>query len=185
VPNPQLLLIRHAEAHWTRDETGGLSENGRQEAERLAEIFANLQCDAIYSSPFCRARQTVAPLALRLGLPVHELPDLRERHLGTGPFQDFRAAVRATWDDFSFSHPGGESNAQAQRRMVAAHERLLAWHPGGRILVSTHGNVLGLLLRHYDPSVGFDFWDGLSRPDVYRLRIHSSGSGTFERAWDG
>ena len=94
-------------------------------------------------------------------------------------------AVHATWEDFSFSQPGGESNAQAQQRMVATHDRLLAMHPRGRILVSTHGNVLALLLKHYEPSIGFDFWDALSRPDVYRLDIRSSGTGTFERAWGG
>jgi Histidine phosphatase superfamily (branch 1) len=114
----EALLVRHAHAPWSPDESGGLSPEGRLAAERLAGILAAERIDAIYSSPYSRARETVDPLARRLSLAIHEIADLRERHLGGGAFDDFRAAVRATWDDFSFAHPGGETNAAAQRRVV-------------------------------------------------------------------
>jgi 2,3-bisphosphoglycerate-dependent phosphoglycerate mutase len=141
-----LLLVRHAEPERGRDETSGLSTAGHADAACLADRLANEPIDAVYSSPARRARETALPLATRLGLSIHEVADLRERELGTERFADFTAAVRATWDDFAFAHPGGESNAAAMRRIVAAHATLLASHPEGRIVLVTHGNVLALLL---------------------------------------
>lgn len=160
---------------------GPLSTRGAADAERLGMALAGIDVAAIYSSPFRRAHDTVQPLANKLGLPIQAVADLRERRLGDGPFPDFVGAVRATWDDFSFAHAGGESNAAAQSRMVSAHRRLLAIHPERCILLATHGNVLALLLNHYDRSIGFDFWKGLSRPDVYRLWTGPRNHGRFER----
>ena len=178
-----LLLLRHAEPERGRDETSGLSPDGHADAARLASDLASEPIDAVYSSPSRRAVETALPLAALLGLPVREVADLRERELGTERFGDFAAAVRATWDDFAFAHPGGESNAAAMRRIVAAHAELLASHPEGRIVLVTHGNVLALLLRHYDPAVGFAFWQALSRPDAYRLRVGGRPHPPFERVW--
>jgi 2,3-bisphosphoglycerate-dependent phosphoglycerate mutase len=69
------------------------------------------------------------------------------------------------------------------RRIVAAHAALLASHRAGRIVVVTHGNVLALLLRHYDPAVDFAFWQSLSWPDAYRLRVGRRAHPPFERVW--
>jgi len=144
--------------------------------------LADVAIDAIYSSPSARARETVEPLAAARGVSVCEVGELRERTLGTG-WCDFGAAVRATWDDFEFAHPGGESNAAAQRRIVGACDRLMRVHPEGCFVMSTHGNVLALLLRHWDPSVGLEFWSRLTRPDVYRVWVGESGGVRIERLW--
>jgi 2,3-bisphosphoglycerate-dependent phosphoglycerate mutase len=178
-----VYVIRHAEPEWPANETSPLSAAGRNHAVRLAELLRDAPIDAIYSSPSPRAQQTVEPLAARRQLPVQEVHDLRERSLGTEAFEVLTIAVRATWDDFDFAHPAGESNAAAQRRIVAAHERLLTAHPEGRIVMATHGNVLALLLRHHEPSIGFAFWQALSRPDVYCLRSTPRGRATFARLW--
>jgi hypothetical protein len=42
------------------------------------------------------ARETIAPLAERLGLPVHIEPELHERRLGICITEDFFSAVEAT-----------------------------------------------------------------------------------------
>jgi len=82
-----LILVRHAEAPWSPDEARALSPSGRAAAERLAEQLCGLEIDAIYSSPYRRAVETVEPLAKRLRVPIQEIADLRERTLG-----DFRCA---------------------------------------------------------------------------------------------
>jgi 2,3-bisphosphoglycerate-dependent phosphoglycerate mutase len=151
---------------------------------RIADRLATVAPVAIYSSPYARARQTVEPLALRLELKITEIPDLRERALSSGPLEDFESALHATWDDFSLIHPGGESSSDAQKRAVAVIDTLLARHGDGHIVVSTHGNLLSLLLNHYDPSLEFDFWKSLSMPDVYTLRLQSGGGAAIDRFWD-
>ena len=180
----QTYLVRHAHSLWSPDETRSLSDKGRAQADRIAGRLATVAPVSIYSSPYARARQTVEPLALRLGLPITEIRDLRERALSTGPLEDFEAALRETWHNFQLAYPGGESSEDAQRRAVAIYEALRVHHGEETIVISTHGNLLSLLLNHYDSSLGFDFWRSLSIPDVYTLRLQSGDGVAIERWWN-
>lgn len=170
------ILVRHAHADWNPDENRPLSARGHAAAVRLADRLVHLRVDAVYSSPATRAQQTVLPLAVRRNLPVRVVSDLRERELSSEPVDDFLSAVRAVWEDPSFAWPGGESNLTAQRRGVVALEQLLAAHAGEHIVVGTHGNLLALMLQHYDPGVDFEFWRYLTMPDAYRLCIGPDGA---------
>ena len=60
---------------------------------------------------------------------------------------------------------------------------LAGQHPQGVIVLATHGNLLALLMNHYDPSVGFDHWNALSSPDIYRVELDVSTEVQFERMW--
>jgi len=35
--------------------------------------------------------------------------------------------------------------------------------------VVTHGKLLTLLLKHFDPGIGFADWQALANPDVFRI----------------
>ena len=180
-----IYLVRHAHADWTPDESRRLSDRGEADAERIADLLEHASIAAVYTSPSRRARDSVALLAARKGLQVRELQDLRERELGAQPVGDlhFMDAVRATWDDPMFAWPGGETNQAAQRRGVAVVKELVARHPLEQIVVGTHGNLLALILQHYDPSVSFAFWQSLAMPDVYRLSFAPDGTPSTERWW--
>ena len=177
-------LVRHAHADWTPDENRPLSARGQADAERVADVLEGFPVTAIYASPARRARETVAPLAVRLGLPVQVVPDLCERKLCDGAVDDFFGAVEATWRDPAFAHPGGESNFAAQRRGVAVVYRLQGRHPAGHVVLGTHGNLLALVLQHFDPRVDFAFWRSLTMPDVYELRVGARGGVAVRRLWE-
>jgi 2,3-bisphosphoglycerate-dependent phosphoglycerate mutase len=178
-------LIRHAHAKWTPDEERPLSAQGMRDAIGVADALRAMSISRIVSSPYRRAVQTVQPLAERLNLAIEIEPDLRERSLGTPePGTDFVSAVEATWSDPSFAYPGGESNETAQRRAVAVVRRLLRAHAGRHIALSTHGNLLALLVQYFDRRVGFDFWRALSTPDIFALRL-DDGRVSLNRLWDG
>lgn len=165
-------LVRHAHAEWTPDEQRPISEKGQVDAHRLADLLYDLPIDGIYSSSSLRAQQTVTPPANRLGLSVLIEHDLRERELGDAPgVNDFFATIKKTWQDPAFSYPGGETNAAAQLRGVAVVQRLREQFPGGHLVLSTHGNLLSLVLQHYDPSVDYLFWKALTMPDIYVLNL--------------
>ena len=174
-------LVRHAHAVWVDDENRPLSDEGQRGALRVAQVLRLYPLTAIYASPARRARQTVEPLAKLLGLPVHVAPELAERVLCAGAVDDFDGAVRATWDNFAFAHPGGETNAAAQRRGVDLVRRLIAASPKGHVVLGTHGNLLALVLRHYDPDIGYPFWQSLTMPDIYRLEVRADHSAIIER----
>jgi 2,3-bisphosphoglycerate-dependent phosphoglycerate mutase len=176
-------LVRHAHADWTPDENRPLSTQGREDANRVAYTLYEYPISAIYSSPARRACQTITPLAGQLGLSIHMEPDLQERRLGGGVFEDFFKAVEVTWQNPSFAHPGGESSVMAQKRGIAVVQRLLEKHPAEYIVLSTHGNLMALVLQTFNPSVDFAFWKSLTMPDVYRLDIRQSGKGLMQRLW--
>jgi 2,3-bisphosphoglycerate-dependent phosphoglycerate mutase len=116
-------MIRHAHAEWIPDEERPLSPRGRKDAQRVADLLSGYPITRVYSSPYQRAWETVGPLAERVGLPVHRVAGLRERKLSGEPIVgDFLVAVKRTWDDPAYAHPGGETNAAAQRRGVAVVE---------------------------------------------------------------
>jgi broad specificity phosphatase PhoE len=54
-----------------------LAELGMRQAEALVAVIGS-DVDGIYSSPAMRCRQTVGPLAVAAGLPVHDLAELYE-----------------------------------------------------------------------------------------------------------
>jgi 2,3-bisphosphoglycerate-dependent phosphoglycerate mutase len=178
-----LYLVRHAHADYVPDEQRPLSARGVAAAGRLAGLLGQAPVAAIYASPYRRSWQTVEALAGRLGLPLHFEPDLRERTLGRFPAGlEFETAVRQTWADPHFAHPRGETNAAAQRRGAAVVQRLLTRHPGEEIVIATHGNLLALILQHFDPSVDYAFWQALTMPDVYELQLEGNAA-SCTRLW--
>ena len=177
-------LIRHAHTNWTQSEQCPLSAKGREDARRIAGMLEKFPITALFSSPFQRAQETVAPLATRLNLPILIEPDLRERKLGDGRITaDFSAAVQWTWQNPTCAYPGGEANSAAQRRGVAIVQRLLEQYPQSHLVLSTHGNLLALVLQHYDPQIDFVFWKSLTMPDVYRLSLSRGNTPVISRLW--
>jgi 2,3-bisphosphoglycerate-dependent phosphoglycerate mutase len=176
-------LVRHAQADWTPDEDRPLSTRGYNDAEKVCHALNAFPISAIYSSPYRRARDTIRPLAVQLNLPLRLAPELRERRLGAFEGPDFFHAVEPTWQQPAFAHPGGESNAAAQARGVSFLEGLRREDLPGTVVLSTHGNLLSLILQAYDPSIGFAFWTSLTMPDVYALSVGPKGVAAISRVW--
>lgn len=176
-------LVRHAHAEWEPDENRPLSSRGLQDAWRVADILADRPITTAFSSPYLRARQTVEPLAVRLGLRICSDERFRERELGRWRAPSFEEAVRRTWMDMDFAYPGGETNRQAQARAVQVLQELIAKDFQGHVLIGTHGNLLALMLAYYDPTVDYEFWRALSMPDIYQLEVEKVDDARFLRLW--
>jgi len=156
----ELLLVRHAQPLRV-DEGGvdgvadpGLSAAGRAQAERLAAWLAVDAPDAVLTSPLRRARETAAPLADQLGLPVEVVDGLAEYDAAAGeyiPIEELRAAKDERWYatiEGRWADVGGVDPHEFQARVVPAVEALIARHPGRRVAVFTHGGVLNVYLAH-------------------------------------
>lgn len=172
-------LVRHAHANWIPDENRPLSAQGKQDAGWVANKLRPFPITAIYSSPFRRAYQTVEPLAKRLKLPIQTLPDLRERHLADQPVEDFTAAIGAVWHDPTFAYPGGEPHITAQQRGLAVLNALRQQHATDQIVLGTHGTLMTLILQHFEPTIGYEFWQTLRMPDIYSLQLSATRQATI------
>ncbi len=153
-----IYLVRHAHAITAPGEKRALSPQGRAGAEHVAALLRERPIVAIYSSPSRRVRQTLKPLAQALGLAIEEHDELREPGHSAAP------------------------DAEAQRRAVALITTLAHRHAGQQIAVGTHGNLLALILQHYDPTLDTTVQQRLSLPDLYQLTL---GEGAhLTRLWD-
>jgi probable phosphoglycerate mutase len=152
-----LLLIRHA-AHGDlgdrltgRGDDGGLSDEGRRQAQALRDKLTGSRLAAVYASPRGRAQQTAQAIAASHHLPVQTEFALDEIDFGEWTGQRFaeldgqpegdrwhsvRSAVRC---------PGGESMREAQARAVAFAIQASAAHDGEVALV-THCDIIRALL---------------------------------------
>jgi 2,3-bisphosphoglycerate-dependent phosphoglycerate mutase len=176
-------LVRHAHAEWQADDGQRLSSAGIQGARVVAERLAARPIRALYTSPSRRAVETIEPLATRLGLCPEVMPDLRERELPAVPPSEFEALIQRAWQRPTEAPLGGESNVQAQLRGLAAVRRAVARHAGSHVVLATHGNLLALVLNALNPRYTFEFWRGLSFPDIYELTFSGSTLGGVERLW--
>jgi probable phosphoglycerate mutase len=117
----EVWLVRHADVYDDLEEVPDppLSPLGRRQAERLAQRLKSLEIDAVYSSPLRRALQTAAALRDRVETDAR----LTEAHAGY-------AAGKVELQ---------ESPAAVIQRMQGAVGAAVAAHPGGRLVMVTHG----------------------------------------------
>jgi 2,3-bisphosphoglycerate-dependent phosphoglycerate mutase len=112
-----IVLVRHAERAGPSAEDPGLTELGSERARELSRLLADAGITRIHSSDTRRTRDTAAPLAERLALPV-ELYDHRA-------LEDFAKALLD----------------QGGRHLVVGHSNTtdeLAVHLGG----TSHGEIV-------------------------------------------
>ena len=171
----ELFLIRHGasadsvegEAFELVEGQGDppLSEVGRHQAEQLALRLAREPFDGLYVSTLRRTSQTAAPLVERTGLAPVVDADLREVCLGE--WEGGLLRQKAVDGDPLFQQvmneqrwdlvPGAESRQVFGGRLRAAVERIVATHPGGRVLVFSHGAAIGELLAQASGAQPFAF----------------------------
>jgi probable phosphomutase (TIGR03848 family) len=160
-PVSRLVLARHAVTAQTGPLLSGrlpgidLSDEGRRQADALADRLSALPVTAVYASPIERTTQTAQAVAARHQLDVRALDGVLEADYGEWTGQKLaelaktdlwkvvqRAPSRARF-------PGGESLAAMQARMVAALDAVVAAHPGELVVVVSHADPIKAAVAHY------------------------------------
>ncbi len=155
------LLIRHGANDLIGKSMAGrrpgihLNEEGRRQAEDLAEQLAEWPIARICSSPMERTRETAEPLARRLDQEVRICEDFNEFAVGEWegrPFAELEKDPR--WRQFnsfrSGTHvPQGELQVQVQARMVSQIERIREESPDGITAIFSHGDPIKSVIAHY------------------------------------
>ncbi|MGI6129366.1 MAG: histidine phosphatase family protein [bacterium] len=156
-----ILLIRHGITKYNRERRFQgqldvpLSDEGRRQAQKLAQQFKPGQIQAIYSSDLSRAKETAEIIARAIMLKIESYrPDLREICFGhwQGHTMDEVAELYpeelAIWRaDRTYSAPhGGETYAQLADRGFKAVQEIAASHPGQTVAVVAHGALIRAVL---------------------------------------
>ncbi len=147
-----LILIRHGQTEWNREERFRgrvdipLNETGKAQAHKIAARLANDNIDAIYSSPLQRAVQTAQPLAEVKHLQLSVEPGLNDISFGALEglkVDEARQAFPEVIDKW-LNEPGhckfpkGDSVKGLRTRLEETLDALTTKHPDQTIALVSH-----------------------------------------------
>jgi len=163
----RFFLVRHGATQLSaEDRFAGavdveLSDEGRFQAQKLAERLADDHLSAVYCSPMTRTLQTASILAQPHNLPLLRRDGLRE--INHGHWEGMRRAdvesqfpeEYAAWeqDPFTFAPEGGEAGVNVIARALPVIREIVLEHRGQNVLVVSHKATLRLLISSL---LGFD-----------------------------
>jgi len=174
-------IVRHCQADG-QSKDAALTPQGITQSHELAQFFSSIHLNQIISSPYKRAIQTTEPLAHAKQLEIKIDQRLSERVLSSKPIDNWHEKLKLSFTDLHMTFEGGESSQEAMNRIVEAlHEQIKL--ETDHTLFVTHGNIMSLLLKQADPTLGFEEWKKLSNPDVYILRYFSPDHIEAKRIW--
>ncbi|WP_156891289.1 histidine phosphatase family protein [Agromyces subbeticus] len=171
-----IALVRHGETEWNRlrrlqgTTDIPLNDTGRGQAAQTAALLGVDSWDAVYGSTLSRAAETAQIIARSLELPEPKLiATLAERAHGVLEGLDHvgRAAVEAQ----AATIEGLEPRSVVIERATAALTTIASAHPGGAVVVVSHGGVIHSLMLHLSdgtlPGVGYSIANG----SVHLVRV--------------
>jgi broad specificity phosphatase PhoE len=187
--------VRHGETDWNASERcqGSLdipmNDNGLCQARLAGEALRHIPFDAAFTSGLGRAQQTAAAILGGSGLVATPIAGLSE--LSYGAWHGLRPdewpnATAARWrsDPWSVAFPGGESLAVLRDRVIPVFRRIVAGHPGQRVLIASHGHVNRVMLIHALGAEPNSFWQiEQANGAVIELTLAGADSTTESATW--
>lgn len=158
----RLILVRHAEAegnikrlfHGHTD--SDITENGEKQLKALAERFADISFDYIYSSDLKRTYKTAQAVNSHLKLPISKDEGLREIKGGRWENQPWDILAKEHKDDFyrwenepgDFKMPDGESFNELSERICNTIYKVLGRHKDKTVCIVSHGAAIRTFMCH-------------------------------------
>ncbi len=150
-----------------------LNETGRRQVQDLAKRLADVEFDAVYSSPLQRAVDTAA--AVKKRAPMTMSYGLIERDYGDWEGMSFAQIEakypeeyrkwRENWIDFVL--PDGESAANHQERVNEITDKIISENEGKKILIVTHLGTARHIISHML---------GLTAEQSWRFTLDNAGT---------
>jgi probable phosphoglycerate mutase len=124
-------------------------QEGLDQADLVAAECAKLGAEVLIASPLNRTRQTAEAIARTTGLEIIFDEVWFELSFGSWDGKSIEEVKEEDPDGYqawlnssSYAPGGGESYDEASIRIEEALERLVAEHPGKKIIVVTHNGVV-------------------------------------------
>lgn len=156
----ELILIRHGLPEHRETDDGSpanpdLSEEGHDQARKVAGWLESLHIDRLFSSPMKRALQTAAPLSQAKGLEIEVRDGVAEYDQAAGRYVpveklkevDFEAWSRLMKGEVAVDFP------QFAKTVCDSLEEIIAENSGSRVAVACHGGVINVWTAKV---IGFD-----------------------------
>ena len=178
-----MILVRHAKSAPDRERPEPewpLSEAGREQALALVPVLTAAGVEALVSSPYLRASETLRPFAEATGREIAIHPDLRERRLTEHWIDELEVEMARMHADLAYGWPDGETGHEAAGRMSAALHEIARARPGQCVAVATHGAVISHLLRGLCADLDGDSWRRVRNPHLFTFEAGDTLTWTGE-----
>ncbi len=154
----KIIFVRHGSTNYNEkglmdyQNKAQLTEIGRDQAKKIADIFSDENISAIYSSPLDRCIDTITPLAKSKWLEITKIDDLIE--INSPNLQDkIFSCKNYKWDN---GYGGGEKISEVFSRVKKVIENLLEKHKGETIVICAHGDITFLGRFYFHSELNYD-----------------------------
>ncbi|MCJ7745622.1 MAG: alpha-ribazole phosphatase [Actinobacteria bacterium] len=172
----RVILVRHGRTAWHAEGRYAgtadveLDEVGRKQVQLVVGRLADVDIECVYSSPLSRCFELAGRVAESHGLEVTVDRRLREIDLGRWDGKTYSEIIERdgeilrkwTADPSSVTVPGGESLTEVQERAMKWFSQVVAEHPEGTVLASSHGGPIRSILAAVI---------GLPLSKIFRLQV--------------
>lgn len=152
-----LYFVRHAEPNFDNhnDRSRELSKKGLEDRKLVTKYLSDRSVDAVISSPFKRAIDTVSDFAKTYGYEIEVVDDFRERKVDSCWIEDFYGFSKKQWEDFDFKLSDGETLRETQNRNIRAVNQILEHYNGKTVVIGSHGTALCTIINYFRRDFGF------------------------------
>jgi broad specificity phosphatase PhoE len=158
-----LYIIRHGETYFNlENRIGGdsdLTENGKTQAEALAEHFSNKDIPLIFTSKRKRTIQTAEPIKERQKnctiVPLAEFNEINSGQCEGMSYREIREKMSQVYlsrkrDKYNYAYPEGEGYVSMEERIERGIKKALYLSgPSGNIMIIGHRAVNRMILSHF------------------------------------
>ncbi len=157
----QIIFLRHAQAKNNterilagRTEGVPLTDTGIKQAEHTAQLLADMNISAIYSSPIERAKHTAEIAGKHNSLDITIDDRLNELDMGkfTGmPYEEIfnshgNVFMKFYNGELEIAHNGVETFPDVKKRILGIVDHIIEKHPDENILLVTHMDPIKAML---------------------------------------
>lgn len=152
-----VYFVRHAQPNYENhvDSLRELTVQGLADRKLVTEFLAEKQIDAVLSSPYKRAVDTMKDFADTYGYEIEQIADFRERKVDSGWIEDFQGFTKRQWEDFDYKLSDGEALHEVQRRNIGALREVLRRYKDKNVAIGSHGTALSTIINYYQPAFSF------------------------------
>lgn len=171
-----IYFVRHAEPNYENhnDFSRELSAKGWKDRELVVDYFSGVPVDAVFSSPFKRAWDTIQAFADARGLAIKPVYSFRERKVGSW-IDHFGSFAKKQWEDFEYKLPGGESLREVQNRNVSALKKLLDEYCGKTVVIGSHGTALSTVIHYFRREFAYEDFEAIRNLMPWVVRFQFEG----------
>ncbi|OGC81893.1 MAG: hypothetical protein A2V81_04330 [Candidatus Abawacabacteria bacterium RBG_16_42_10] len=157
----KIIAVRHTEGEQNvlgvnstdKEHVYHLTDNGRRDAEALAQKFKNRPIDRMYISSLMRTQEVAQIINQFHNVPVTQDEHLREMDMGQFDGKlasDVQAYLKSLTNPYAEKFPEGESYLDLEKRVFELLDYIEQNHSGETVMIVTHEAVKRMIDKYFN-----------------------------------